>query len=90
MPARVMIRLSGTMTLSQPQTTLSCAGTTVGEALADCCRLLPELRPKIFREDGKTWVGVFLNGRSVSQLHGLDTPIADGDEVRLTPPIAGG
>ena len=32
----------------------------------------------------------FLNGRRVRQLGGLETPVGEGDELRLTPPIAGG
>jgi len=35
-------------------------------------------------------VGIFLNGRSIWHLSGLRTPISEGDEIRLTPPIADG
>jgi len=69
---------------------LECAGATVGEALADCLEKEPRLRSRIFREDGSLWVGVFLNGRNVRQKEGLDSPLADGDELRILPPIAGG
>jgi molybdopterin converting factor small subunit len=69
---------------------LECAGATVGEALADCLEKEPRLRSRIFREDGSLWVGVFLNGRNVRQKGGLDSPLADGDELRILPPIAGG
>jgi molybdopterin converting factor small subunit len=48
------------------------------------------LKPRIFREDGSVWVGVFVNGRNVRQGEGLATPLKDGDEIRLLPPIAGG
>jgi molybdopterin converting factor small subunit len=40
--------------------------------------------------DGRQLVGIFVNGRSVRQLSGLQTPVGEGDEIRLTPPIAGG
>ena len=69
---------------------LECRGDTVGEALADCVDREPRLRSRVFREDGTVWVGVFLNGRNVRQGGGLDTPLAEGDEIRIMPPIAGG
>ena len=69
---------------------LECRGATVGEALADCVDKEPRLRSRVFREDGSVWVGVFLNGRNVRQAGGLDTPLAEGDEIRIMPPIGGG
>ena len=69
---------------------MECEGGTVAEALADCVSRTPRLRSRIFREDGSVWVGVFVNGRNVRQREGLDTILADGDEIRLLPPIAGG
>ena len=69
---------------------LECEGETVADALADCVAREPRLKPRIFREDGSVWVGVFVNGRNVRQGEGLATPLKDGDEIRLLPPIAGG
>jgi MoaD family protein len=69
---------------------LECEGRDVGEALADCVAREPRLRSRIFRDDGSVWVGVFLNGRNVRQADGLSTPLSDGDQIRLLPPIAGG
>jgi molybdopterin converting factor small subunit len=69
---------------------LVCEGRTVGEALQDCIAKEPRLRRRIFREDGGVWVGIFLNGRNIRQGDGMDTLLADGDELRLMPPIAGG
>jgi MoaD family protein len=69
---------------------VECEGRTVAEALADCVARDPRLKSRIFRADGGVWVGVFVNGRNIRQREGLDTPLADGDEIRLLPPIGGG
>jgi MoaD family protein len=69
---------------------VECEGDTVAEALADCAARRPRLASRIYREDGSVWVGVFVNGRNVRQGGGLETPLQDGDEIRLLPPIAGG
>jgi len=69
---------------------LACEGVTLRDALEDCVAKEPRLQKRIFREDGGVWVGIFVNGRNVRQLAGLDTELADGDVIRLVPPIAGG
>lgn len=69
---------------------LDCEGATVREALEDCVAKEPRLRTKVFRDDGTVWVGVFLNGRNVRLTGGLDAPLAEGDEIRIVPPIGGG
>jgi molybdopterin converting factor small subunit len=62
----------------------------VREALEDCVAKEPRLKRRVFRDDGSLWVGVFLNGVNVRRLGGLEQSLADGDEIRIMPPIAGG
>ncbi|MEN2974302.1 MAG: ubiquitin-like small modifier protein 1 [Candidatus Caldarchaeales archaeon] len=38
----------------------------------------------------KKTVKIFVNGRDIDFLDGLSTPIKDGDEIALIPPVAGG
>jgi molybdopterin synthase sulfur carrier subunit len=88
--ARAHIKLPVGLVGADGPRELHCEGATVGEALADCVARDPRLKPRIFREDGGVWVGIFLNGRNVRSVDGMETVLADGDEIRLMPPIAGG
>ena len=88
--AKACIKLPPGIAGKNGPTTMECDGRDVGEALADCVAREPRLKSRIFRDDGSVWVGVFLNGRNIRQAGGLAMPLADGDEIRLLPPIAGG
>jgi molybdopterin converting factor small subunit len=88
--ARASIRLPVGIAGPDGPSSLQCEGATVQEALADCVAKEPRLRTRIFREDGTVWVGVFLNGRHIRQTGGLASPLKEGDEIRILPPIAGG
>jgi len=88
--ATVAVRLSAALVYPSGSTDLEAHGATVGEVVEDCCAARPGLAERVLGADGRQIVGIFLNGRSVRQLGGLDTPVADGDEIRMTPPIAGG
>jgi MoaD family protein len=72
------------------QKEVECEGATVGEALEDVLQREPRLRPRVYKEDGKLFVGVFLNQQNVRMLQGMETALSDGDELRIMPPISGG
>jgi molybdopterin converting factor small subunit len=46
----------------------------------------------LFTEEGKIAdsLGIIVNHRNVSRSQGLETPVSAGDEILITPPIAGG
>ena len=88
--AKALIRLPVGIAGSEGPARMECEGGTVRDALVDCVARQPRLKTRIFRDDGTVWVGVFVNGRNVRQGDGLSTPLADGDEIKLLPPIAGG
>ncbi len=67
-----------------------------GATVRDLLRQLGELRPTIARvlldENGNITpsINVFVNGRDIRHLSGLDTPVTPDDEVTIIPPAAGG
>ena len=70
----------------------SVEGATVGEALEALYAQHGELRERIADTDGglRRFVNVYLGGEDIRFLDGLETPVADGDEVTILPAVAGG
>ena len=52
----------------------------------------PSLGGQLLTDEGdlNRFVNVYVNGQDVRYLGGLDTPVAEADEVRLLPAMAGG
>jgi sulfur-carrier protein len=67
-------------------------GATVGAAVQSLVGRHPALASQLLSDDGELhrFVNVYLNGRDVRYLAGLDTPVDPRDEIRLLPAIAGG
>jgi MoaD family protein len=66
-------------------------GGTVREVLDELFARHGELRERIY-EDGalRRFVNVYVGGEDIRFLSGLDTQVADGDEVTILPAVAGG
>lgn len=65
---------------------------TVGAALGELAQRYPELKERVFKEDGsvRRFVNVFANDEDIRFLEQLDTELAEGDEISIVPAIAGG
>ncbi len=66
-------------------------GDTVQSMLDELLDRHPALREKLFRGDElHPSIHVFLNGRDVRYLGGLDIPIPEETEICIFPPVGGG
>jgi molybdopterin converting factor small subunit len=88
--AKAYVKLPVGMTTAGGDPQIECRAATVAEALDLAVAADPRLRPRIFRDDGRMWAGVFLNARNINALDGLETPLKDGDMLSVVPPISGG
>lgn len=68
------------------------AGSTVAQVLESLVEECPEAEKALFDGERKlrSFVNVFVDGRNVKELAGLETEVKDGAEVMLIPAIAGG
>lgn len=67
-------------------------GATVEDVLGAVIDDHPGLADTLYADDGTLLdsIGVLTNKTNVNQREGLSTPVEDGDELVITPPIHGG
>ena len=67
-------------------------GDTVRSMLDELVTRWPDLKPKLFlkNEELHPSIHVFLNGRDIRYLGGLDMPIPEETEICIFPPVGGG
>jgi molybdopterin synthase sulfur carrier subunit len=63
---------------------------TIGSVLHDVETEYPEV--DIFDEDGeiREFLSIMKNGRDITYMAGVDTPLAADDTISVFPPVAGG
>lgn len=74
------------------QSNVTVGGSNISEALIDLTTQYPALKPHLFNDGGelRAFVNLFVGEHNIKDLHGLSTPIQDGDKIILIPSIAGG
>jgi molybdopterin synthase sulfur carrier subunit len=88
--ARVSVKMPVGAISASGNTEVAVEAATVKEALDNAIAVEPSIRARVFREDGRMYAGVFVRGRNVNALQGLDTELTDGDVLKIVPPISGG
>lgn len=68
------------------------SGATVGEVVSELVDRHPGLRDQLLTADGglHRFVNVYLNGKDVRYLGGLQTPVGERDTLIVLPAMAGG
>ena len=71
---------------------LQVEGGTVGEVLDALFERHGELRDRLSDDDGglRRFVNVYVDGEDIRFSDGLETTVADGNEVQILPAVAGG
>jgi molybdopterin converting factor small subunit len=67
-------------------------GRTVAEAMNSLVVQYPTLLPHLYNSQGslRPFVNLFLGEENIQSLQGVDTPLGEGDVLRLVPSVAGG
>ncbi len=68
------------------------SASSVDDIIARADSEVPGFRERVLDSDGeiKRFVKVFVNGVDIRTLQGKSTPVNDGDEVSVSPAMAGG
>jgi MoaD family protein len=87
-----VVRLPSVLRPQAGQREVEVDGATVGAAVQSLVGRHPGLASQLLTDEGELhrFVNVYLNGRDVRYLAGLETPVDTRDEIRLLPAIAGG
>jgi molybdopterin synthase sulfur carrier subunit len=77
---------------TQGQNEIPVQGSTVAEVMQDLVEQHPSLRPHLYNSVGelRPFVNLFLNDENIRDLQGVQTPVQEGDLLKLIPSIAGG
>jgi adenylyltransferase/sulfurtransferase len=74
------------------QTEVMLNGDNVHKVMQDLVQRFPELKSHLYDQDGdlRAFVNLYLGEDNVKDLQGMQTPVGEGDTLRLVPSIAGG
>ena len=78
--------------LTEKKDIVNIEATTIKEAVDALIDIYPELKTRIYKEDGiiNRFMNIYLNEEDIRFLQNLDTPIKENDTISLLSAIAGG
>ncbi|HET7831371.1 MAG TPA: MoaD/ThiS family protein [Gallionella sp.] len=77
---------------TQNKSRISLAAGTVAALFAELEQSCPGVSAQIYDAEGaiKRYINVFVNGKDIRNLAGVQTPVEDRDDVYIVPAMAGG
>ena len=74
------------------QAEVAVSGSNVAAAMRNLVEQFPALEQHLYNGNGemRAFVNLFLGENNTRDLQGLETPLSEGDTLRLIPSIAGG
>jgi len=77
---------------TEQQSAVQVEGQTVGEILEQLTTRHADLRPHLFREDGRlrSFVNLYVNDEDIRHLAGESTAVSERDTISIVPSVAGG
>lgn len=75
------------------QREIQAEGNSLGEVLEDLTKRYGDpFKKKLFDSDGRTkrFINVYVNGKDMRFLEGLETKLKNGDEILIIPAVSGG
>ena len=74
------------------QAEVAVSGSNVASAMKNLVEQYPALEQHLYNGDGemRAFVNLFLGENNTRDLQGLETPLNEGDTLRIIPSIAGG
>jgi molybdopterin synthase sulfur carrier subunit len=89
----VKVRVPGPLRrLTQGSAEVSVDGATVGEVLTRLDAEYPGFRERLYDDQGslRQFINIYVNDSDIRFGQGLDTPVAERDELSIVPAVAGG
>lgn len=89
----VTVRVPGPLRrLTDGKPEVEVEGTTVGQALVRLDELHPGFKARLYDDTGqlRQFINIYLNDSDIRFGQGLETPIAENDELSIVPAVAGG
>lgn len=89
----VTVRVPGPLRrLTSGSAEVSVTGSTVGEVLTHLDADYPGFRDRLYDDSGtlRQFINIYVNDTDIRFGQGLETPVADRDELTIVPAVAGG
>lgn len=89
----ITVRLAGALNLlAEGKKVIECEGNNIAECIDNLNSQYPGFKVRLCDKQGnpQKFINIYINGDNIRYLHGVSTPLRDGDELSIIPAVAGG